>query len=116
MYTSTQPFVGAGYDDESFLVFAFEGFGFGFVEDGVGGFTVAARFIHSTLGAGELGGGDNLHCFGDFLDVFDGFQALFDFTEGGIAGGVGSHRPIELKLAITCNTHNHRALSRLGRL
>jgi hypothetical protein len=39
------------------------------------------------LGAGELGGGDNLHGLGDLLDVANGLETAFDFTEGGIVRG-----------------------------
>jgi len=91
--TTAEALVRTGYDNEGFLVFILDGFGFGFLEDGVRGFAIAARFTHSALGASQLGRGDDFHRLGDFLDVFDGFETLFDLPEGGIVGGVGSHGP-----------------------
>lgn len=88
MHAAAEAFVGAADDEQDFLVLAFEGFGLGFVEDGLGGLAVGAGLGHGALGFGEFGRGDDFHGFGDFLDVFDGFEAAFDFAEGGIVGGL----------------------------
>jgi hypothetical protein len=44
--------------------------------------------VHGLLGAGELGGGDDLHGLGDLLDVANGLEAALDLTESGIVGGL----------------------------
>lgn len=81
-----------GADDEQCLVAVIEGLGLGALEDGVGGLTVGARGGHGLLGAGELGGGDDLHGLGDLLDVANRLEATLNLTESGVAGG-GGGRP-----------------------
>lgn len=71
MDTTTKTFVGAGNYDKCFLILVLEGFGFSFLEDGVGRLTVCSRFRHCTLSSSEFGGGDNFHSLCDFLNVFD---------------------------------------------
>lgn len=97
--TSAEALIRAGDHDEGFLVFALDGLGLGLVEDGVGCLAVGAGFGHVALGPGEFGGGDDFHSFGDFFDVADGFEAAFDFAEGGIGGAVGHHRPRKYKIS-----------------
>lgn len=81
-----------GADDEQCLVAVVEGQGLGALEDLVGGLTVGARGGHGPLGAGELGGGDDLHGLGDLLDVANRLEAALDLTESGVASG-GGDRP-----------------------
>jgi hypothetical protein len=87
--TTAETLVGTADDDQGLLAISLHGLGLGAVEDGVGGLTVGTRLPHSLLGAGELGGGDDLHGLGDLLDVANRLETAFDFTEGGIAGGIG---------------------------
>lgn len=94
MDTTAEALVGTDYDDESFLVVTIDGLGFRFLEDCVGGLAIAAGLGHGALSPGELGGGNDLHRFGDLLNVLDGFETLLDFAEGGIVRGVGSHGPV----------------------
>ena len=84
--TTAETLVGAGNNEQSLLVL--EGLGFGTLEDLVGGLSVGARFIHSSLGTGETGRGDDLHGVGDLLDVLDGLQTALDFTESSEVGGI----------------------------
>lgn len=49
---------------------------------------VGTRVGHGAGCAGELGGGDDLHCLCDLFDVADGFEAAFDFSEGGVGCGI----------------------------
>ena len=93
MDTATKTFVGAANYDECFLVLVLEGFGFSFLEDGVGRLTVCSGLRHCLLSSGEFGGGNNFHSFRDFLNIFDRFQALLDFSESCIVGSVGAHGP-----------------------
>ena len=81
-----------GADDEQCLVAVVEGQGLGALEDLVGGLAVGARGGHGPLGAGELGGGDDLHGLGDLLDVANRLEAALDLTERGVASG-GGDRP-----------------------
>ena len=78
-----------GADHEQCLVAVVEGLGLGAFEDLVGGLTVGARGGHGPLGAGELGGGDDLHGLGDLLDVANRLEAALDLTESGVASGGG---------------------------
>ena len=87
--TTTEALVGAAHDDERLLALALHWLGLGAVEDGVGRLSVCAGLPHGLLGAGELGGGDDLHRLGDLLDVADRLEAALDLTERGIAGGIG---------------------------
>jgi hypothetical protein len=87
--TTAETLVGTADDDQGLLALALHGLGLGAVEDGVGGLAVGAGLPHGLLGAGELGGGDDLHRLGDLLDVADRLEAALDFTEGGVAGGIG---------------------------
>ena len=70
MDTTTKTFVGAGNYDECFLILVLEGFGFSFLEDGIGRLTVCSGFRHCTLSSCEFGRSDNLHSLCDFLNVF----------------------------------------------
>ena len=54
--------------------------------------SVGDGLVHGPLGAGELGGGDNLHGLGDLLDVADGLETALDLTESGIVGGLSDER------------------------
>ncbi len=91
MDTTAETLVGTDYNNETLLVFILEGFGFRFFEDCIGCFAVAAGLGHGALSPGKLGGGNDLHGFGDLLDVLDGFEPLLDFAKSGIVGGLGSH-------------------------
>lgn len=93
MDTAAKTLVRGADNDEGFLVFRLDRLGLCFFEDGVGSLAVASGFHHCALGSVEFGGGDDLHGFGDFFDVADGFEAAFDFAEGGIAGGIGGDGP-----------------------
>ena len=73
MDTTTKTFVGAGNYDKCFLVLVLEGFGFSFLEDGVGRLTVCSGFRHCTLSSCHFGRGDDFHSLCDFLNVFDRF-------------------------------------------
>ena len=86
MDTTAQSLVRAADDDQCLLLLAFDRFRFCFVEDSVGGLAVLAGLSHRFLGAGEFGRGDDFHGLSDFLDVADGFEAAFDFAEGGVVG------------------------------
>lgn len=86
--TTTETLV-RGADNNQCLLAVVDGLGLGALEDGVGGLTVDTRGVHGPLGAGELGGGDDLHGLGDLLDVANRLEAALDLTESGIAGGVG---------------------------
>lgn len=85
--TAAEALVGAGHDEQGLLVL--ESLGLGVLEDLVGGPTVGTGFVHSLLGAGETGRGDDLHGVGDLLDVLDGLQAAFDLTQSREVGGIG---------------------------
>ncbi len=93
MDTTTKTFVGACNYDECFLVLVLEGLSFSFFEDGVGRLTVFSGLRHCTLSSSEFGRGDNFHSLRDFLYIFDRFQALLDFPESCIVGGLGGHGP-----------------------
>jgi len=45
VHAAAEAFVGAADDEQDFLVLAFEGFGLGFVEDGLGGLVEATIFM-----------------------------------------------------------------------
>jgi hypothetical protein len=89
--TTAEALVGTADDDQCLLALALHWLGLGAVENGVGGLAVGTGLPHGPLGAGELGGGDNLHRLGDLLDVANRLEAAFDLTEGGIAGGIGGN-------------------------
>lgn len=84
--TTAETLVGAGNDEQSLLVL--EGLGLGTLEDLVRGLSVGSRVLHSSLGTGETGRGDDLHGVGDLLDVLDGLQTALDFTEGSEVGRI----------------------------
>jgi hypothetical protein len=89
--TTAETLVGGADDDEGLLLLGLGGLGLGGFEDLVGGLAVAAGLGHGTLGAGELGGGDDLHGVGDLLDVLDGLEAAVNFSKRRVAsGGAGS--------------------------
>lgn len=91
--TTAETLVGAADDDQRLLALTLNGLGLSAVKDGVGGLAVGARGSHGPGGAGELGGGDDLHGLGDLLNVLDGLETALDFTKGGVAGGiVGNER------------------------
>jgi hypothetical protein len=85
--TTTETLVGAGNNEERLLVLL--RLGLGGLEDGVGSSSVDTRLLHGLLGAGQTGGGDDLHGVGDFLDVADRLETTLDFTEGSEIGGIG---------------------------
>lgn len=95
--TTAETLVGAADDDERLLALALGGLGLGLLEDGVGGLAVVAGLGHGTLGAGELGGGDDLHGLGNFLDVADRLETVLNLSQGGVGshgGGIERGRPI----------------------
>lgn len=85
--TTAKTLVGASDDVQSLLVL--QRLGLGLLEDSVGGLTVDARLIHSSLGASETGGGNDLHGVGDLLDVLDGLEAALNLTQSREVGGIG---------------------------
>ena len=89
--TTAETLVG-GADNNQCLVAVVNGLGLGALEDGVGGLTVGTRGSHGLLGAGELGGGDDLHGLGDLLDVANRLEAALNLTESGVASGVRGKR------------------------
>jgi hypothetical protein len=89
--TTAETLVGTADDDQGLLAIALHSLGLGAVEDGVGGLTVSTGLPHGLLGAGELGGGDDLHGLGDLLDVANRLETAFDLTESGITGGIGGN-------------------------
>lgn len=92
--TTTETLVGRADNQES-LALSLDGLGLGLFEDLLGSLAVGAGRGHGTLGAGELGRGDNLHGLGDLLDVANGLETTLDFTESGEVGGIGSLGPTE---------------------
>ena len=92
MDTTAETLVGTADDDQVLLALTLDGLGLGALEDGVGGLAVLAGLGHGPLGAGDLGGGDNLHGLGDLLDVANRLETALNFTEGGIAGGIGDSK------------------------
>lgn len=96
--TTAKTLVGACNDEQSLLVF--EGLGFGVLEDLVGGLTVDSGLLHSSLGTGETGRGDDLHGVGDLLDVLDGLKTTLNLTESGKVGRIGRGSPIEISIPI----------------
>ena len=94
MDTAAKTLVRRAYYDEGFLLFGLDRLSLCFFEDSVGSLSVASRFHHCALSSVEFGRGDDLHGFGDFFDVADGFEAAFDFAEGGIAGGIRGDGPV----------------------
>lgn len=89
MNTAAKTLVGAGHNNKGFLFLPLVGFGLGFLEDGVGSLAVGSRLSHRSLGLIELGRGNDFHRFGDFLDVANGFETAFDFSERCIVGRRG---------------------------
>lgn len=85
--TTTKTLVGASNDIQSLLVL--QRLGLGLLEDSVGGLTVDARLVHSSLGASETGGGNDLHGVGNLLDVLDGLEAALNLTQSREVGGIG---------------------------
>lgn len=77
---TAETLVGAADDVEGLLALGLEGLGLGILEDLVVGLAVAPRRIHGALGAGQLGGGDDLHGVGDLLDVLDGLETALDLS------------------------------------
>ena len=90
--TTTETLVGGAHDQEGLLALAFGGDGAGLLEGLLRGLSVDDGLVHGLLGAGELGGGDDLHGLGDLLDVADGLEAALDLTESGIVGGLCDER------------------------
>lgn len=85
--TTAETLVGAGNDEQSLLIL--EGLGFGLLEKSVGGLTVGTGVGHGLLSASQTGRGNDLHSVGDLLDVLDGLETAFDFTQGRKVGGIG---------------------------
>jgi hypothetical protein len=83
--TTAKTFVGRSNNEECLA--SLERLGLGLLVDLVGSLTVDLGVGHGTLGTGELGGGDDLHGVGDLLDVTNGLETAFDFTEGSIVVG-----------------------------
>lgn len=90
--TTTETLVGGAHNQECPLALAIIGHGTSLLEGLLRGLSVDDGLVHGPLGAGELGGGDNLHGLGDLLDVADGLEAALDLTESGIVGGLGDKR------------------------
>ena len=90
--TTAKTLVRAGHNVKSLLVL--QGLGLGLLEDSVGGLSVVARFIHSLLGAGETGRGNDLHGVGDLLNVLDGLEASLDLTQSREGGGIGGRSAV----------------------
>lgn len=86
--TTAETLVGAADDVQGLLALSLEGFRLGGLEDLLGGLAVFAGLVHGPLGAGQLGGGHDLHGLGDLLDVADRLQAAFDLAQGGVCGGI----------------------------
>ena len=90
--TTTETLVGRAHDEEGLLALALSGHGASLLEGLLRGLSVGDGLVHGLLGAGELGGGDNLHGLGDLLDVADGLETALDLTESGIVGGLSDER------------------------
>lgn len=86
--TTAETLVGGADDVEGLLVLSLESLGLGRLKDLTGGLTVLGGIGHGTLGAGELGRGDNLHSLGDLLNVANGLETALDFTQSGVSGGI----------------------------
>lgn len=90
MDAAAEALVGGADDKQGLALGGLEGLGLGLVEDLIGGLAVGLGVGHGALGAGQLGGGDDLHGVGDLLDVADGLEAALDLAEGREAsGGMG---------------------------
>lgn len=87
--TTAETLVGAADHDQRLLALALQRLGLGLLEHGVGRLTVLAGLGHGPLGAGELGGCDDLHRLGNFLNVANRLQAALDLAQSGIGGGGG---------------------------
>jgi hypothetical protein len=85
--TTAKTLVGASNDIKSLRVL--QRLGLGLLKDGVGSLTVGTRLVHGLLGAGQTGGGDDLHGVGDLLDVLDGLEAALNLTQSREVGGIG---------------------------
>lgn len=90
--TTAETLVGRAHDKESLLVLALNRLSASLLESLLRSLTVDDGFVHGLLGAGELGGGDNLHGLGDLLDVANGLETALDLTESGIVGGLSDER------------------------
>ena len=88
VHTTAETLVGAEDDEKRLLVIALQRLRLRLLEHLVGGLTVDAGGCHGLLGAGELGGGDNLHRLGDLLDVLNRLETTLDLLERGIVGGL----------------------------
>lgn len=85
--TTAETLVGAGNNEQGLLVL--EGLGLGLLENSVGSLTVGTRVVHSLLSAVQTGRSNDLHGVGDLLDVLDGLETAFDFTQSREVGGIG---------------------------
>jgi hypothetical protein len=90
--TTAETLVGGAHDEQCLLALALGGDSSGLLEGLLRGLSVDDGLVHGLLGAGELGGGDDLHGLGDLLDVADGLEAALDLTESGIVGGLCDKR------------------------
>lgn len=86
--TTTEALVGTAHNVESLLALGLERFCLGRLEDFLGGLTVFARLVHGSLRTVQLGGGHDLHCVCDLLDVANRLQTAFDFSQGGVGSGI----------------------------
>lgn len=88
VHTTAKTLVGTADDVQRLLVLGLEGLGLSGVVDLVGSSTVLLGVVHGSLGAGQLGGGDDLHGLGDLLDVANGLETTLDLTQGGVGGRI----------------------------
>lgn len=111
--TTAEALVGAADDVEGLLALGLERLGLGRLKDLTRGLTVLGGIVHGTLGAGELGRGDNLHGLGDLLDVANGLETALDFTQGCVAGGIvgdAGERGVELAYNVTMHLRTPLAI------
>lgn len=113
MDTAAKTLVRGAHYNEGFLIFGLDRLGLCLFEDCVGSLSVSSRLQHCALGFVEFGRGNDFHGFGDFFDVADGFEAAFDFAEGGITSGICGDGPVDLKDQLTLTEKCFVCLSRL---
>lgn len=88
--TTAKTLVGAGNNQKNLLVL--QRLGLGLLENGVGGLTIDAGFVHGLLSTGKTSGGNNLHGVGDLLNVLDGLETTLNLTQSREGGGIGGGR------------------------
>ncbi len=79
MNASAKSFVGAADNEQGFLAFLLHSLGLCLFKHRVRGLAIVPGFRHGFLGACQLCRGNNLHRFGNLLNVPDGLEAIFDF-------------------------------------